>query len=273
MKKIVFLFLAVMMLFTGCAAPDQAPVKDPVNTPASPTDIMPTGTPETKPILTGWVEQAGKYYYFLEDGTLATGKHVIDGKECCFGTDGAQIILVNPWNYKPEGYDPPLVSIGGGKYVHEMCYDDLMDMLDACLEAGHTYNIDYAYRSFQLQTRLYLGAVDSYLKAGFSRKMAGKQAGKATAVPGTSEHELGLALDIVDKDRPGRNSAQANTDTQKWLMANSWKYGFILRYPNGKTDITGIIYEPWHYRYVGKEIAAEIYESGMCLEEYLAAMQ
>lgn len=273
MKKIVFLFLAVMMLFTGCkAAPDNENMAT-TEGGAAPTDIMPTGTPETRPILTGWVEQAGKYYYFLEDGTLATGKCLIDGKEYCFGPDGAQIILVNPWNYKPEGYDPPLVSIGGGKYVHAMCYDDLMDMLDACLEAGHTYNIDYAYRSFQLQTRLYLGAVDSYLKAGFSRKMAGKQAGKATAVPGTSEHELGLALDIVDKDRPGRNSAQANTDTQKWLMANSWKYGFILRYPNGKTDITGIIYEPWHYRYVGKEIAAEIYESGMCLEEYLAAMK
>mgnify|MGYP002310942121 CR=1 FL=1 len=66
-------------------------------------------------------------------------------------------------------------------------------------------------------------------------------------------------------------SAQESTETQKWLMANSGRYGFIHRYPNGKTDITGIIYEPWHYRYVGQEAAAEIYQQGVCLEEYIAA--
>jgi len=89
------------------------------------------------------------------------------------------------------------------------------------------------------------------------------------AVPGTSEHQLGLAVDLVDLDNQNLNESQEKTAVQKWLLENSWKYGFILRYPNDKRKLTGIIYEPWHYRYVGKDAAREIYETGVCLEEYL----
>ena len=89
------------------------------------------------------------------------------------------------------------------------------------------------------------------------------------AVPGTSEHQLGLAVDLVDLDNQNLNESQEETAVQKWLLGNSWKYGFILRYPNDKRGLTGIIYEPWHYRYVGKDAAREIYETGVCLEEYL----
>ena len=89
------------------------------------------------------------------------------------------------------------------------------------------------------------------------------------AIPGTSEHQLGLAVDIVDKHSQVLDNSQADTPAQQWLMEHSWEYGFILRYPEGKSEITGIIYEPWHYRYVGKEAAAEIHELGLCLEEYL----
>ena len=89
------------------------------------------------------------------------------------------------------------------------------------------------------------------------------------ALPGTSEHQTGLALDIVDAGYQELDEAQENTPVQQWLMRNSWRYGFILRYPTGKSNITGIIYEPWHYRYVGRDAARAIYESGLCLEEYL----
>ena len=89
------------------------------------------------------------------------------------------------------------------------------------------------------------------------------------AVPGTSEHESGLAADLIDESYPYLDELQEQTPTQKWLMANSWRYGFILRYPNGTTEQPGIIYEPWHYRYVGKEYAREIFRMGVTLEEYL----
>jgi len=89
-------------------------------------------------------------------------------------------------------------------------------------------------------------------------------AGQWVAIPGTCEHELGLAVDInADKEQ------SSNEEVYNWLAENAWRYGFILRYLKGKEDITGIDYEPWHYRYVGKEVAKEIYEEGITLEEYV----
>ena len=86
-----------------------------------------------------------------------------------------------------------------------------------------------------------------------------------------SAKQLGLALDIVDRSNQNLDESQEDTAVQQWLMKHSWEYGFILRFPTGKSDVTGIIYEPWHYRYVGKEAAKEIYDRGICLEEYLDA--
>ena len=91
------------------------------------------------------------------------------------------------------------------------------------------------------------------------------------ALPGTSEHQLGLAVDIVDLDHQLLDESQEQTAVQQWLMTNSWRYGFILRYPTAKTETTGIIYEPWHYRYVGRDHAQAIRQSGQCLEEFLQA--
>ena len=91
------------------------------------------------------------------------------------------------------------------------------------------------------------------------------------AKPGTSEHQVGLALDIVSSEYQELDEAQMETEDQKWLMENSWKYGFILRYPMDKSEITGIIFEPWHYRYVGKKAAKEITEQNLTLEEYVGA--
>ena len=98
---------------------------------------------------------------------------------------------------------------------------------------------------------------------------AEEMAATVVARPGTSEHQLGLAVDIVDSRSYSLTDYQATLPAQKWLMAHSWEYGFILRYPDDKTDVTGIIYEPWHYRYVGKELAKELYNAGLTLEEYL----
>jgi len=89
------------------------------------------------------------------------------------------------------------------------------------------------------------------------------------AVPGTSEHQLGLAVDIVDLDHQLLDETQEDTPVQRWLLAHSWEYGFILRYPSEKSELTGIIYEPWHYRYVGKEHAKVMFQQGVCLEEYV----
>ena len=92
------------------------------------------------------------------------------------------------------------------------------------------------------------------------------------ALPGTSEHQLGLAVDIVAESYPVLDAGQEDTPEQQWLMANSYRYGFVLRYPEGKSYITGIGYEPWHYRYVGIEAAEQMYRDDLCLEEYLTGL-
>lgn len=179
------------------------------------------------------------------------------------------LILVNPWNNIPDDYQVLLQDLGGGEQIDRRCYPPLEDMLKDCRAAGLDPLICSAYRSNEMQKQLFENQVGEWLSQGYSLEEAKAEAGKVVAAPGTSEHQLGLAVDIVDVANQMLDESQENTPVQQWLMKNSWKYGFILRYPNNKSDITGIIYEPWHYRYVGKDVAAEIYEQGLCLEEYL----
>ena len=107
---------------------------------------------------------------------------------------------------------------------------------------------------------------------GYSQEDAQTEAARWVARPGTSEHQLGLAVDIVAESYPVLDAGQEDTPEQQWLMANSYRYGFVLRYPEGKSYITGIGYEPWHYRYVGVEAAEQMYRDDLCLEEYLTGL-
>lgn len=181
-----------------------------------------------------------------------------------------QLLLVNPWNTLPEDFEISLTQLKNGHSVDERCYPYLQKMMDDCRAAGLKPVICSSYRTQEKQEQLFHHQVNQYIAKGYLAADARVEAGKSVAVPGTSEHQLGLAVDIVDLLNQNLNESQEETEVQKWLMENSWKYGFILRYPNDKSDITGIIYEPWHYRYVGKDAAREIYEQKICLEEYLA---
>ena len=179
------------------------------------------------------------------------------------------LVLINPWNPLPEDYVFELTTVTGKYQVDSRCADALKAMLADCKAAGLTPYICSAYRTWDDQVYLFDKKVKSFTDKGYSEEDAKVLAAKETAVPGTSEHQLGLAVDILCTSRPWLDEGQAQTETQKWLMANCHKYGFILRYPKGTTPITGIIYEPWHYRYVGVEIATEIMTRGITLEEYL----
>lgn len=220
--------------------------------------------------LTGWQEIDDASRYFTESGALAAGQVEVDGIVRWFGSDGTEVMLVNPWNPMPEGHTPETMVVEGWWWKSSVvCHDALQEMLQGCRDAGLTPYIASAYRTHADQVWLFNRKVNQYLSAGYSQADATRLAGTIVAVPGTSEHELGLAFDLVDDSYRNLDEAQENTAVQKWLMENSWRYGFILRYPNEKSEITGIIYEPWHYRYVGKTVAKEIYDSGLCLEEYM----
>ena len=225
----------------------------------------------------GWTEVDGLTYYFCVDGAMARGEVEIDGVNHHFDSRGQRLILANPWNPVPDDYEPDLVELSSQYAVENCrvdssCYDDLIAMIDACNANVPTALVVSAYRDFDHQTRNYNRKVNYYLDKGYSQADAEREAATEVAVPGTSEHQLGLAVDIIDTRLWDLTSEQANQPAQKWLMENSWQYGFIFRYPNEKIDITGIIYEPWHYRYVGRELAEEIYNSGLTLEEYLNSL-
>ena len=179
------------------------------------------------------------------------------------------LLLVNPWNWVPENYEPELTYLRNGQAVDSRCYPELQQMIDDCRAAGFEPLICASYRTMEKQEALFEDKEANLIREGYPENEVEVEAAKVVAYPGTSEHQLGLALDIVDVSYQQLDTEQENTPVQQWLMKNSWKYGFVLRYPTDKSDITGIIYEPWHYRYVGKEAAAEMYENKLCLEEYL----
>lgn len=171
------------------------------------------------------------------------------------------LILVNEWNAIPDDFDVETAEVEGGYYVDVRIKDALAEMLSDCREAGFSPRIISSFRTRETQQYLY-----------------DHTANKAdTAIPGHSEHECGLAADIIDSGSLGWSDplidAQEDMPAQKWLMEHCHEYGFILRYPKEMQEKTGIIYEPWHYRYVGKEHAAIIMNNGICLEEYLRNMQ
>ena len=221
---------------------------------------------------TGWLSLDGDRYYFYEDGSMAVGKVKVPGSGTRYFTStGKECVLVNPWNYVPDDYSVKLSKYGDYK-VAKVCLNDLKEMIADCKSDGKKAVVVSAYRSHSYQEGLYERRIQRFLDQGYDYETAVIEAGKRVAVPGTSEHELGLAVDIVDVNYQNLDKKQEDTAAQKWLMANSWKYGFILRYPNEKSSVTGIIYEPWHYRYVGKELAKELHDSGLCLEEYFSSL-
>lgn len=177
---------------------------------------------------------------------------------------GWQLMLVNRDHPLPEDYQVELTELANGKSVDSRIYPALQQMFDDARSQGIYPVVASGYRTEADQERIMEEKVQEFQDQGYSREEAQQEAQNWVALPGTSEHQLGSAVDI---NADGIHSY--GDEVYAWLNENSWRYGFIQRYPLDKTDITGISYEPWHYRYVGKQAAREIYERGICLEEYL----
>ena len=178
--------------------------------------------------------------------------------------NGWNLILVNRDNYIPDNYEFELTELANGEKVDSRIYPSLQDMFDDARAKGLHLLVAAGYRTEEKQRQLLEEKTEAYVNEGHSRSKARELAEEWVAVPGTSEHQIGIAVDInADTKYSSRDSVYG------WLEKNSWKYGFIRRYPPDKTEITGVINEPWHFRYVGKEAAQEIYSQGICLEEYI----
>ncbi len=178
------------------------------------------------------------------------------------------LILANKQNPIPEGYEPKLVFVDSSHEVDWRIADPLSNMIEAAKKDGVSLVVSSAYRSYDRQVELFRKKINSYMKAGQSYYDAYKSASYSVTVPGMSEHQLGLAIDFVTPGYTNLDSGFGKTEAGKWLKKHAPEYGFILRYPEGKGYITGIIFEPWHFRYVGKKAALEITKEGLTLEEY-----
>lgn len=179
-------------------------------------------------------------------------------------SDDWRLILVNSKNAVPKDYKIELTKLSNGIYVDSRIYPDLQQMFDDARNDGVYPVVSEGYRTYEEQQNMMNDKIDSFIYDGYSQNEAQKLAENWVAEAGKSEHELGLALDIN-----ADTSISSDEDVYNWLAENAYKYGFIMRYPPDKQYITGIDYEPWHYRYVGTETAYDIYSRQITLEEYL----
>lgn len=177
---------------------------------------------------------------------------------------GWQLTLVNNDTPICENCSVILTALDNGQAVDCRIYPQLQKMFDDARSQGIYPTITSSFRTSKDQQEILESKYEHYQKIGYSDKKAKAYAEEWVAMPGTSEHELGLCVDIASGD-----SSVTNEDVWNWLSKNSYKYGFIQRYTAEKQDITGIIPEEWHFRYVGKKAAEEMHENDLCLEEYL----
>lgn len=179
------------------------------------------------------------------------------------------LVLVNNSHPMPEGYVPELTEITPGYSVDSRIADPLREMLAAAKAEGLNILVCSAYRSVEKQIQVFNSSVQERLNSGMNYWKAYEDTSLSVAIPGKSEHGMGLSVDLISNKYTELDEKQAETPEAKWLEKNCYKYGFILRYPPSKTAETGIIYEPWHYRYVGKKDAKKIMEADTTLERYL----
>lgn len=260
----LIVFVVIALVFTGCMlwllfAP-----------PAQPVDGTPVSTPSTTTSATTTTTTAStttkKSDVVLQDGELleydTTGHYVQKSV-----TDW-RYILVNDWNPIEADYENgvTMVQVGSQK-VDSRILEDLNAMLTAGKANG--IGVQSGYRPYAHQSSLYWRKVNEYKSRGYDNTAAQEAAGKVVKRPGYSEHNCGLAVDLGGNGDFTLTESFANTAAYKWLIEHCAEYGFILRFPKDKEAITGVVYEAWHFRYVGKEAAAEIMQKGLCLEEYL----
>ena len=210
----------------------------------------------------GWL-YLGEYAYYLDENcTPVTGTQKIDGEIRYFTPKGIEVTLVNAKNPVPSYYQMTLMDVPdwGDQRVDQRCYYALMQMLADCAAAGIEYEVNSTYRTIEYQTAILEYRTLAHMEnLQISFEEARKMALDTVAIPGTSEHHLGLAVDLL------------GDEAVKWFTEHCWDYGFIVRYTQDKEEITGITDEPWHFRYVGTEVSLDMKDSGLCLEEYLGA--
>ncbi|MCI6741776.1 MAG: M15 family metallopeptidase [Faecalibacterium prausnitzii] len=187
------------------------------------------------------------------------------------------MVLVNHTSKMPDDYTFDTKECGSATAVNKTLQtaacDAFLSMQKAAAADGVTVWMQSGYRSVKYQTSLYERKTKYYLDKGYDNATAKEKAAAVVNPPGYSEHNCGLAADLNSPEHTGLDEGFEKTAAFRWLCEHAGDYGFILRYPKDAEDKTEIIYEPWHWRYVGVENAAKINASGLCFEEYIETLQ
>jgi D-alanyl-D-alanine carboxypeptidase len=233
--------------------------------------------PSDDDLLKGYDDKEEVDQFSLDD-LLEVSDDIVDINESTekpvskLSKDDWQLILVNKQHPVPDGYEFTSGIIKGSMKCDVRIIADLRDMMKAAKAEGINLVVSSSYRDYNRQTYLFNRKIDYYTEKGYSYLEAYKLASITVTVPDASEHQIGLALDISSTTYSELEVGFGDTNAGKWLAAHCAEYGFIVRYPLGKEDITGIQYEPWHFRYVGKTAATEIMDRGITLEEFVAEL-
>lgn len=216
----------------------------------------------------------------LENNEYQEREHVVVSAEAYadyeFDKNDWRLLLINKQHPVPDDYEVELGNINTMKGVMQCdarIIDDLLSMLQAAKEDGISLQICSPYRDYAYQQMLFDRKINLYMGAGYSYMEAYILGSQVVNVPGASEHQLGLALDIVCSTYTALDEGFGDTAAGQWLLEHSSEYGFILRYPKGKEYITGIDFEPWHFRYVGVEAATVIMSEKITLEEFVERLE
>ena len=256
---------------TDVQTPDDGQTTDDPNTTGDPGDADDPDTTDDpnggQTVSEPYIDASGLLQY-------PTAGHYVQTDSYQGGGEAPwNLLLVNDWNPLPAGYDSDVTfsTVSGGKQVDSRIIDAVNRMLNDA--AAYDLAVVSAYRPKEEQNTLYWRKVQQYTDKGYSDLEAQKVGGTIVKRPGFSEHNCGLAMDVGGSGDYTLEQTFANTPAYAWLIEHCADYGFILRFPEGKEDITGVIYEPWHYRYVGEEAARYIMDNDLCLEEYLAQVK
>ena len=224
------------------------------------------------------VLENGETKYSVDEILKNSNSHEVvqnsnDGeKQKNFSKDDWNLLLVNKQHPVPEGHTFELGTIAGSMKCDARILPELFAMLQDARDEGVYLAVCSPYRDITRQQKLFERKIKMHIGNGHSYMEAYKKASQIVTVPGASEHQIGLALDIISDDYTALNEGFEKTSAGKWLKAHCKEYGFILRYPKGKEYITGIDYEPWHFRYVGKEAATIIMDNEITLEEFVESI-
>ena len=272
---IVILIISMMINMVGCVFSDDE-TEEPSNEVSSVVSDVSSLVEESSVIETSSASessapissvaassQSGKFV----KNTLANGDYIEYTKTGAAELNEWYLILVNKDNVLASSWTPnSLTKVADGERLDSRIITAYNDMVKAASKAGLNLYPVSTYRTVDTQNRLFQNKVSRVKAAnpGLTQEQAEKEAATVVARPRTSEHECGLAIDFIDVEE-----RFANTKEGKWLKENCTEFGFVLRYEKGKESITNVIYEPWHFRFVGIKHAKRMKQLGMCLEEYV----